>query len=284
MAAKEKGCESQGKRARGASRSAGSRPVPQFQPFVRTARVPRTRASFRFTPSRGATLIFVRCPPPPGTSPFFISICGRLSRRPTIAPSRQPRSSPSHLNGDMGGIKNGMNQQLVAKGMEQDFDAKVPASENPAFLYIVGGLRLLQRRSEGVLQASFTSPTSSSRGRSSAVPGNHDGENLPGQDPLDGFLRKLLRQAKPVKMPEVGRTSNRTAMDAAQRLLDAADGRWASFVGLYSNVPAGGENHLAADRMAGERAENLADGHPAFSSACITRSTRPTTIIQAVPL
>jgi len=38
----------------------------------------------------------------------------------------------------MGGIKNGMDQQLVAKGMEQDFDPQAPPANNPAFLYLVG--------------------------------------------------------------------------------------------------------------------------------------------------
>src|SRR5262245_40865672 len=43
-----------------------------------------------------------------------------------------------HLNGDMGGVKYGVPQELVASGMEVDFDAAKSASENPAFLYITG--------------------------------------------------------------------------------------------------------------------------------------------------
>src|SRR5262249_19533517 len=43
-----------------------------------------------------------------------------------------------HLNGDMGGIKNAVPQELVAKGMEKSFDPEADASVNPSFLYITG--------------------------------------------------------------------------------------------------------------------------------------------------
>ena len=71
-----------------------------------------------------------------------------------------------------------------------------------------------------------------------AVPGNHDGETLPGQDPLEGFLRNFCA-TEPTKMPE-SKDSGRTAMTQPNvywTLLTPM----ASIVGLYSNVPAGGE-------------------------------------------
>jgi acid phosphatase type 7 len=44
-----------------------------------------------------------------------------------------------------------------------------------------------------------------------AVPGNHDGENLEGQDSLDGFVRNFCAPAPGIHQPEAG-DAPRTAM------------------------------------------------------------------------
>jgi hypothetical protein len=175
-------------------------------------------------------------PKPTGPLPFHLDL-------KTILPANDYQAIVSagkltfHLNGDMGGIKNGMDQQLVAKGMEQDFDPKVPASENPAFLYITGDC-VYYNGEVKEYYSQFYEPYEFFPRPIFAVPGNHDGESLPGQDPLDGFLRNFCAPS-PVKMPEA-QDSNRTAMTQPNvywTLLTPL----ANFVGLYSNVPAGGE-------------------------------------------
>ena len=142
-----------------------------------------------------------------------------------------------HLNGDMGGIMYAVPQELVAKGMEQDFDPEADASDNPAFLYINGDCLYFNGEVTEYYKQ-FYQPYELYHGPIFAVPGNHDGENLDGQNTLDGFVRNFCAD-RPVKMPEFA-DSHRTAMvqpNVYWTLLTPL----VSIVGLYSNVPAGGE-------------------------------------------
>lgn len=175
-------------------------------------------------------------PSPTGAAPFHLDLA-------TIIPSSDFQAIAAakkltfHLNGDMGGIKFGMSQQLVAKGMEQDFDAKAAASDNPAFLYILGDC-VYYNGQTSEYYAQFYEPYEFYPRPIFAVPGNHDGENVPNDHTLDGFVRNFCAPS-PAKMPEA-QDSNRTAMTQPNvywTLLTPL----ASFVGLYSNVPAGGE-------------------------------------------
>ncbi|MFN2569747.1 MAG: hypothetical protein ABR564_09140 [Candidatus Dormibacteria bacterium] len=71
-----------------------------------------------------------------------------------------------------------------------------------------------------------------------AVPRNHDGENFPAQGSLDGFVRNFCAP-KTVKLPEWG-DSHRTAMVQPNVYWTLAT-PLLNVVGLYSNVPEGGE-------------------------------------------
>jgi DNA repair exonuclease SbcCD nuclease subunit len=72
-----------------------------------------------------------------------------------------------------------------------------------------------------------------------AVPGNHDGENLQGQSSLDGFVRNFCAPAPGIHQPEAG--------DAPRTAMTQPNVYWTlltplvSIIGLYSNVPDGGE-------------------------------------------
>jgi hypothetical protein len=128
-------------------------------------------------------------------------------------------------------------QELVAKGMEQDFDPEADASGNPAFLYITGDCVYFNGEVTEYYKQ-FYQPYELYPGPIFAVPGNHDGENLDGQNTLDGFLRNFCAP-QAVKMPESA-DSHRTAMvqpNVYWTLLTPL----LSIIGLYSNVPAGGE-------------------------------------------
>src|SRR5215472_14489537 len=70
-------------------------------------------------------------PPPTGKAPY------RLDLKSIISPADyqtivQKKKLTFHLNGDMGGIKYGVPQELVARGMEADISTTGDASENPA--------------------------------------------------------------------------------------------------------------------------------------------------------
>src|ERR1700739_2111811 len=80
---------------------------------------------------------FPPLPAPTGNAPYRLDLKSIISDADYQAIVKN-RKLTFHLNGDMGGIKYGVPQELVASGMEADFDPKANASENPAFLYITG--------------------------------------------------------------------------------------------------------------------------------------------------
>jgi hypothetical protein len=175
-------------------------------------------------------------PKPTGRSPFHLDLKSIISPSDyqSIVSAKQ---LTFHVNGDMGGIKNGMEQQLVAKGMEADFAPAAAASENPAFLYIMGDC-VYYNGEITEYYSQFYQPYEFYPRPIFAVPGNHDGENLSSGNTLDGFLRNFCAPS-PVKMPE-SQDSNRTAMTQPNvywTLLTPL----VNIVGLYSNVPSGGE-------------------------------------------
>ena len=168
-----------------------------------------------------------------------------------------------HLNGDMGGINYDVPQTLVAKGMEGDFDPKAKPGNNPAFLYICGDCVYFNGEIKEYYNQ-FYRPYEFYPAAIFAVPGNHDGENLPGgDDSLTGFVRNFCAP-HPVKMPESG-DSHRTAMvqpNVYWTLLTPM----ASFVGLYSNVPEGGEIKTPQTDWLVEQLKSLPKDRPLFVS------------------
>ena len=168
-----------------------------------------------------------------------------------------------HLNGDMGGINYDVPQTLVAKGMEGDFDPKAKPGNNPAFLYICGDCVYFNGEIKEYYNQ-FYRPYEFYPAAIFAVPGNHDGENLPGgDDSLTGFVRNFCAP-HPVKMPESG-DSHRTAMvqpNVYWTLLTPM----ASFVGLYSNVPEGGEIKAPQTDWLIEQLKTLPKDRPLFVS------------------
>jgi hypothetical protein len=142
-----------------------------------------------------------------------------------------------HFNGDVGGIKESMPQLLVAKGMEADIDEGAAPADNPAFLYILGDC-VYFNGAIGQYYSQFYHPYEYYHLPIFAVPGNHDGENLPGGTTLDGFMENFCA-ATPVQTAESG-DSGRTAMTQPNvywTLLTPL----VNIVGLYSNVPDGGD-------------------------------------------
>jgi hypothetical protein len=188
----------------------------------------------QITPKRDTH--FRPLPKPTGKDPYQLDVKAIL---PTADYQKivQKKRITFHLNGDMGGIKYAVPQELVAKGMEADFDSKADASDNPSFLYILGDCVYFNGEVKEYY-SQFYQPYVFYPRPIFAVAGNHDGENVAGEDTLQGFVRNFCAP-KPVKQPESG-DSHRTAMvqpNVYWTLLTP----WVNIVGLYSNVPEGGE-------------------------------------------
>ena len=174
-------------------------------------------------------------PPPTGKAPYRLDLKSVINAADyqTIL---QNRKLTFHLNGDMGGIKYGVPQELVARGMEADIDHRAAASDNPAFLYITGDCVYFNGETSQYF-SQFYQPYEHYPRPIFAVPGNHDGENLATGKTLDGFVRNFCARSA-VKMPESGE-SGRTAMTQPNvywTLLTP----FVNILGLYSNVPEGG--------------------------------------------
>ena len=139
-------------------------------------------------------------PPPTGVDPFHLDLKSVIPDQ-DYATITQKKKLTFHFNGEMGGIVFGIPQELVAKGMEADFDDQADASENPAFLYIVGDCVYFNGEVKEYYKQ-FYQPYEFYPRPIFAVPGNHDGENLPGDNTLDGFLRNFCAQA-PIRNREI---------------------------------------------------------------------------------
>src|SRR6516225_7110764 len=158
-------------------------------------------------------------PPPTGSTPFHLDLRDIITDHSyqTIVDKKK---LTFHLNGDMGGILYAVPQELVAKGMEADFNPHADTSENPAFLYITGDCVYFNGEVKEYYKQ-FYQPYEFYHGPIFAVPGNHDGENLPGDNALDGFVRNFCAP-QPVKNARVGRFPS-YRHGPAQCLLDPAD-------------------------------------------------------------
>ena len=197
--------------------------------------------------------------PGPGKSPYQLDLKSILPAA-DYAKITSKKKLTFHLNGDMGGISYGVPQMLVAKGMEADFDQAHDASENPAFLYILGDCVYFNGEVKDYYEQ-FYHPYEFYPAPIFAVPGNHDGENLPGDDSLKGFVRNFCAKT-PTKMPESG-DSNRTAMvqpNVFWTLLTPL----ANFVGLYSNVPEGGQIRPPQTEWLASQLKTLPTDRPLF--------------------
>lgn len=185
---------------------------------------------------------FRELPAPTGAAPFHLDLKDVVSAR-VYQRIVDTGELSFHLNGDIGGIGNSVPQQLVAAGMEADLgvgtgrDAVSGGGSTPVFLYLTGDC-VYYNGQVSDYYAQYYAPYEHYGAPIFAVAGNHDGENVEGEVSLDGFVRNFCAPS-PVKQPESG-DSLRTAMTQPNvywTLLTPV----VNIIGLYSNVPDGGE-------------------------------------------
>jgi hypothetical protein len=179
---------------------------------------------------------FRELPEATGVPPFRLDLQSILPQTDYNAIANAKRLT-FHVNGDMGGIMFGVPQELVAYGMEGDFDSKKKAPDNPAILYLVGDCVYFNGEPSKYYEQ-FYRPYEFYTAPIFAVPGNHDGENLSTGHSLDGFIQTFC-QSEPKMQPEAG-DSGRTAM-VQPNVYWTLVTPMVNIVGLYSNVPEGGD-------------------------------------------
>jgi hypothetical protein len=188
------------------------------------------------TPQATRDTHYRELPAPTGKSPFHLDIADIIPAR-DLTSIKDARKLTFHVNGDMGGVNFAVPQQLVARGMEDDFVSGEKPSDNPAFLYILGDCVYFNGEVDKY-RAQFFEPYQHYLAPIFAVPGNHDGENLPNGSPLDGFVRFFCAHSAKL-LPEAGETG-RTTM-TQPNVYWTLRTPLVNFIGLYSNVPEGGD-------------------------------------------
>jgi hypothetical protein len=168
-----------------------------------------------------------------------------------------------HVMGDTGGVAQPAPQQIVA----QKLDADEPP---PEFLYLLGDCIYYNGELSQYPQQ-FYEPYAHYPAPIFAVPGNHDGDPLPGASSLDGFVANFCTASPQV--PSQAQSTGRTTM-TQPNVYWTLTTPFVTFIGLYSNVPQGGQlddtqvawlqSELTA--AAPDRAVILTMHHPPISS------------------
>jgi predicted phosphodiesterase len=172
-----------------------------------------------------------------------------------------------HCTGDTGGVKSPQPQQIVAMTMKREL-ASQPA---PSFFFHLGDVIYYNgQKSEYYNQ--FYEPYTGYAVPIVGIPGNHDGDPLaPRTEPsLAGFVENFCA-SRPHLTPE-SEDSNRDAM-TQPFVYWTLQAPFATIVGLYSNVPEGGQLdndqvrwlHGEMQGAAADAALIVAVHHPAYS-------------------
>ncbi|MBY0366174.1 MAG: metallophosphoesterase [Roseateles sp.] len=206
--------------------------------------VPRPSADGQFnshvrTPQEVRDTHFRPLPPPlcGNKAPFQMDLASIIPAA-DIKAITAAKKITFHVNGDVGGIANPDPQLRVAEGMEADFVSGAKAPDNPAFLYILGDC-VYFNGSIDQYRTQFYEPYKHYLAPIVAVPGNHDGENVPPGNTLDGFM-KFFCDCKPQIFPELMGDNGRTTMTQPYVFWTLRT-PLVNIVGLYSNVPEGGD-------------------------------------------
>ena len=177
---------------------------------------------------------FYPLPSPTGQPPYHISLDSIL---PTsqISKMKNLKNMVLHIVGDTGGIKDPYPQQAVAGAMESDFNLE----NAPMFFYHLGDVVYFYGAADQYF-SQFYEPYSSYPGPIFAIPGNHDGDVAQGDNTpsLEAFVTNFCSQ-EPHVSPDGGESSRDTMTQP--NVFWTLDTPLATMIGLYSNVPEGGE-------------------------------------------
>ena len=239
--------------------------------FTTTPPVFTTEKDPRGTPDN----TWFNLPPPTGKPPYRLDLASVLTDA-AVANITNANRMVFHAVGDTGGVNTNTYQQQVATYMELDFAADNTDPGNPAFFYHLGDVVYYDGEIINYYPE-FYEPYVHYPAPIFAIPGNHDGDvdpidqfNKPG-DSLKGFVRNFCSPTA-VHLPE--------AKEAPRNTMTQPNVYWtlntplATIVGLYSNVPEGGQikpdqiswlnQELAAAPK--DRALILAVHHPLYSA------------------
>lgn len=212
---------------------------------------------------------FQPLPRPTGQPPYHLSLDSVLPPQHVRAIQASGRIL-CHITGDTGGVKAPQSQQIVAMGMESQFNYP-DVTVRPAFYYNLGDIAYFYGEAKEYYPQ-FYDPYVHYPAPIFAIPGNHDGDMTDGSAPsLTAFVENFCA-AEPHVTAEAGET-NRDAM-TQPNVYWTLEAPFVTIIGLYSNVPEGGR--IQPDQLAWfvselraaptDKALLVAVHHPAYSA------------------
>lgn len=217
------------------------------------------RANQRFEP----------LPAPTGAQPYRLDLESVVGAD-AVSRIRAERRLVFHCAGDTGGVKSPQPQQIVAYWMDQDVARG--GADAPAFFYHLGDV-VYYHGERAEYYAQFYEPYAEYGAPIVAIPGNHDGDPLPGSpDPSLAAFTETFCSPQPRLTPEAQEVQ-RDAM-TEPNVYWTLTAPFLTMIGLYTNVPEGGrldEDQIAwlQRELAAAPAEGallVAMHHPSFSA------------------
>ena len=229
----------------------------------------QSRSARRFS-GLHTTQAFQPLPSPTGAPPYHLGLDSLIAADQLQAITASGKLL-LHVAGDTGGVKSPEPQQIVANHMADDF-ASPDLSTHPALFYHLGDV-VYYYGEAAEYYPQFYEPYAHYPAPIVAIPGNHDGDIAPtgpAAPSLAAFVENFCA-ASPAITPEAGDVA-RDAM-TQPNVYFTLDTPFATIVGLYTNVPEGGEvdatqtawfhNELATADTA--KALIVATHHPIYS-------------------
>ncbi len=174
-------------------------------------------------------------PAPTGLPPYHLSLDAVLPPE-SIASIVASGGISLHCVGSTGGIQNSNPQHAVAEAMSADL---IGSSDQPAFFYHLGDIVYFYG-SASLYYQQFYEPYRDYRAPIFAIPGNHDGDIQLGtsDSSLSAFLSNFCAPSSLANSDAKGIPRLTMTQPNVYWTLDAP---FVTLVGLYSNVPQGGE-------------------------------------------
>jgi acid phosphatase type 7 len=184
---------------------------------------------------------FEPLPPPTAPPPYRRRLADVLAPEDTVAIQRAGVLR-FHCVGDTGGLNDPRPQRRVAAAMVAELAAEPPVQ----FFYHLGDIVYLHGE-EANYRSQFVSPYADYYAPIFAIPGNHDGQLAPGSraGTLEAFVKTFCSPSPPLR-DIAGRPRRPAASQPNVYWTLLHD--WVTIVGLYTNVPEGGQ--IAADQLA----------------------------------
>lgn len=170
-------------------------------------------------------------PSPVGNAPYHLSLDRVLSPN-EIQKIVDNKSITFHCVGDTGGVKSPEFQKLVTDGLE---------STEASFFYHLGDVVYYNGESEKYFDQ-FYDPYQYYTKPIMAIPGNHDGDPLPstGESSLEAFVRNFCSTSTDITK-DAGEVHKSPMIQP--NVYWTLEAPFVTIVGLYTNVPEGGEVH-----------------------------------------